>query len=368
MKDMVRWAVCSVVILTMACGGGDGGGGITPPPPPTDVCPNIDGVQTSVPTGMVKDASGNCVTPPPNNTRDSLTAVLAPADSLDLAPTGAFVDFISTDSVSVAYTSWYTASSVLSVPKGVSGRLCVRGGEKYESRCWNITASSGARFASVLHPKCWMIRGGSFSGTSRCLSSTDLKTAPGSDDPWNFYFQWATGSLVPWGWPEDQLPAKVILVDPSPAGSWSSARRDSVVAYVDSVNKACVRWPNCSPLLTAVAATTTDSVPSTGFITVLQRPDSGQSVGGPILNSSNGDISRGKISLSSTGLVSLPHELLHVMGFGHTCRWMTFMGTKVCPEKFSTSNWFTADDIAGFQLAYAIRAQSKRINANLSWF
>ena len=34
------------------------------PPPPVDVCPNIEGVQTSVPPGMVKDASGNCVTPP----------------------------------------------------------------------------------------------------------------------------------------------------------------------------------------------------------------------------------------------------------------------------------------------------------------
>jgi hypothetical protein len=33
--------------------------------PPEDVCPNIEGVQTSVPPGMIKDASGNCVTPPP---------------------------------------------------------------------------------------------------------------------------------------------------------------------------------------------------------------------------------------------------------------------------------------------------------------
>jgi uncharacterized repeat protein (TIGR01451 family) len=38
---------------------------VTPPPPPTDVCPNIPGVQETVPAGMVKDASGNCVTPPP---------------------------------------------------------------------------------------------------------------------------------------------------------------------------------------------------------------------------------------------------------------------------------------------------------------
>jgi hypothetical protein len=34
-----------------------------PPPPPTDVCPNIQGLQTSVPAGMTKDASGNCITP-----------------------------------------------------------------------------------------------------------------------------------------------------------------------------------------------------------------------------------------------------------------------------------------------------------------
>ena len=36
-----------------------------PPPPPTDKCPNIDGVQSTVPDGMIVDANGNCVTPPP---------------------------------------------------------------------------------------------------------------------------------------------------------------------------------------------------------------------------------------------------------------------------------------------------------------
>jgi hypothetical protein len=31
--------------------------------PPVDVCPNIDGNQTSIPSGMIKDANGNCVEP-----------------------------------------------------------------------------------------------------------------------------------------------------------------------------------------------------------------------------------------------------------------------------------------------------------------
>jgi hypothetical protein len=33
-------------------------------PPPTDVCPNLAGVQEEVPAGMVKDSSGDCITPP----------------------------------------------------------------------------------------------------------------------------------------------------------------------------------------------------------------------------------------------------------------------------------------------------------------
>ena len=32
--------------------------------PPTDVCPNIEGVQTQVPSGMVENTAGNCVAPP----------------------------------------------------------------------------------------------------------------------------------------------------------------------------------------------------------------------------------------------------------------------------------------------------------------
>ena len=38
---------------------------VTPTTPPTDVCPNIGGNQASVPGGLVKDEHGNCVTPTP---------------------------------------------------------------------------------------------------------------------------------------------------------------------------------------------------------------------------------------------------------------------------------------------------------------
>jgi hypothetical protein len=38
---------------------------VPPPPPPTDLCPNLDGIQTTVPTGLIVDGQGNCVPPPP---------------------------------------------------------------------------------------------------------------------------------------------------------------------------------------------------------------------------------------------------------------------------------------------------------------
>ena len=44
-------------------------------PPPTDVCPNIPGVQTTIPPGLIKDASGNCVTPPPTDVCPNIEGV-----------------------------------------------------------------------------------------------------------------------------------------------------------------------------------------------------------------------------------------------------------------------------------------------------
>jgi hypothetical protein len=41
-----------------------------PPPPTTDVCPNLEGNQATVPAGLVKDQLGNCVPPPPPPTTD----------------------------------------------------------------------------------------------------------------------------------------------------------------------------------------------------------------------------------------------------------------------------------------------------------
>jgi hypothetical protein len=53
------------IFLSRECGTGPVSPPTTPPPPPAvDVCPNISGVQETIPSGMIKDGSGNCVVPP----------------------------------------------------------------------------------------------------------------------------------------------------------------------------------------------------------------------------------------------------------------------------------------------------------------
>lgn len=57
------------------------------PPPMTDVCPNIEGIQSSVPVGMTMDSAGNCIMPP---------AAAAPAPELDVPKAPAIVDLKAT--------------------------------------------------------------------------------------------------------------------------------------------------------------------------------------------------------------------------------------------------------------------------------
>lgn len=381
MFAMTRSFVCLVGILTMACGGGgDGKCGPTdpgcgpPPPPPVDVCPNIGGNQATVPEGMIKNSAGECVNAPPNNTRDTIMPVFAPADSFDVAPVGVFVDFISTDSVSAPYSAWYVGTG-LSVPKGASGRLCIRGGEKYESRCWNITASSGARFAAVLHPKCWSIRMGRFAGSTKCLSSTDLKAVVGGGDGASFYHQWVgPASLFPWGLAESHLPVKVKLADPYSAGeNWSASDSALIASQIEVVNQDWGRQ------VLVMAGRTNDTLPAVGSITVMRKADNSLTNHGLPLGLSGvaGEFNSGRVIMAKGGLAgernvaNVSHEFLHVLGFGHTDRWVTHMyslATEASKAKVAPDYKFTAEDVTGFQLAYAIREQAKRININLSWF
>ncbi|MBA3656322.1 MAG: hypothetical protein H0W69_03105 [Gemmatimonadaceae bacterium] len=358
MKAFLKGLSC--LLVCAACGGA-AGGGITPPPPPTDVCPNIAGTQTEVPSGMIKDNAGNCVTPPPVRIKDTLTVVIGRPDTLDLLPTDIFVDAVSTDSVTVQPTAWDAGFSLI-VPTGqASIKLNFRGGSKYETRSYTVAGGNGLRYARVMHPNCWKIREGSFTGQTPCLSRAALTTPSGANDPLAFL---KNGGMAPLGWAVGFIP-KVSVVDPYDAGqNWTAADIASTALIVDSLNKAHGR-------ILDMGTRSADTLPTEGVIKIIRESsESYQSIA--ITNSVAGEIHSVLIHVGKNAypdlLNTLGHEVMHGMGEGHTCMWVTWMGSSACPSNQSTTKWFTAQDVAGSQIKDAIRAQSKKINANLSWF
>lgn len=59
-------------------------------PPATDLCPNLAGTQDTIPSGMVLDTSGNCVTPTPSNSSGDLCPNIA--GTQDTIPSGMTLD------------------------------------------------------------------------------------------------------------------------------------------------------------------------------------------------------------------------------------------------------------------------------------
>ena len=82
-------------------------GEITPSAPAVDICPNVDGTQVSIPTGMIVDGSGNCVTPIP---LDSTAPVISGVASLSLATTEATLVW-TTDELAVSHLEYGTTTS-----------------------------------------------------------------------------------------------------------------------------------------------------------------------------------------------------------------------------------------------------------------
>jgi hypothetical protein len=77
------------------------------PAPVVDVCPNIDGAQASIPTGMIIDGSGNCVTP---IAADTTAPVISGIASLSLATTEATIVW-TTDELAVSHFEYGTTTS-----------------------------------------------------------------------------------------------------------------------------------------------------------------------------------------------------------------------------------------------------------------
>src|ERR1035437_2130881 len=98
-------------------------GDVTPPPAPTvDLCPNINGAQASIPTGMILDGSGNCVTPPPSDTiAPVISAVISAGITSTLASITWVTDELSTSTFEYGTTTGYGSSASIGSGFAIGG-------------------------------------------------------------------------------------------------------------------------------------------------------------------------------------------------------------------------------------------------------
>ena len=101
-------------------------GPIVPPPPPegTDLCVNIAGVQTTIPSGMVRDTAGNCSTAPSGT---GMTVSSAAQPSNGLTPEGAARIPFTKFTVTAGYDGPVTLNSVTIEKSGLANDLIFAG-------------------------------------------------------------------------------------------------------------------------------------------------------------------------------------------------------------------------------------------------
>ncbi|HET8655144.1 MAG TPA: hypothetical protein VFL93_06490 [Longimicrobiaceae bacterium] len=104
-----------------------------------------------------------------------------------------------------------------------------------------------------------------------------------------------------------------------------------------------------------------------GVLIVVADPTIDRSgIGGT--GSQAGDILGASVSLRSPGLAAMSggqtlvmHELMHALGFGHTCAWRSIVSADRCPQLRAERP--TAEDVAYAQLLWSIRALERERGA-----
>jgi uncharacterized protein YfaQ (DUF2300 family) len=214
----------------------------------------------------------------------------------------------------------------------------------------------------VLVPLRWTIRGGRYAGT---VVDVPLERAFRGmcRDCTGFYRRVTshadTGRVLLSGWPASRLPLRVAF-----DRDWNGQRlsaADSVAFWreADDLNQA-LGVEVFRPVDFASTAPRADGGPR-DVILVWLDPDMRGLSGLGTAVSSRDDIEYGDVRLNPAtlretdvthGLVE--HELMHTLGFGHTCAWPSVLAdVRRCPEQRADAA--TREDVAYAQLASAIR-------------
>jgi hypothetical protein len=226
----------------------------------------------------------------------------------------------------------------------------------------HLRTSSGQReIAVALIPREWRLRTGSFAGS---VVAIDLRRAfaPSCRTCSSFYryLEHAEGVLRARtaAWPEEALPLRV---------SFTAGDSLDAVTAADSA----AFWRSADAFDRAFGADLLQPagpLPADRTLRVAIDPrqlNSGESTTAMQAQ----EIFGAEITFQRHGMIAGPlgtylvtHELLHALGFGHTCSWRSVLAdTRSCPSMHA--DWLTPEDVAYVQLVRRVNDIERRLHA-----
>lgn len=215
----------------------------------------------------------------------------------------------------------------------------------------------------VLVPRVWTIPTGVFTGREVRID-LDRAFKPVCDECTGFYRNLADapGRGQVRTWPEEMFPLRVVF-DREFSGASISAR-DSVAFWraVDEM-EAEFGMDLFRPARFADALPVNDS--TANDVIFVQIDPAMHAAGLGVTGTHAGIVTYGEVRVRSGGLLNGPdgtslvsHEMMHALGFGHTCAWRTVMTPSRCDGM--RSDRLTPEDVAYAQLAGRVRALQER--------
>lgn len=296
----------------------------------------------------------------------TLTGALHPADGG--SPAGVRVVALAggaADSVEVGDDGSFTLQ--LEAPAAAHARLLLRPGPRddYHPATRVVRIGRGDTLRLVLIPRRWVIRTGTHAGDTVDIDPR-AATAP-SCRGCNSFWRREEGDTVPGrtrgipGWAESSLPLRVAfdheLGAPITAGDSAAFMRVARALERDLGR----RW--FVPAQTRDVWEAPDGDPF-GSILVSIDPELRDAGRGNWVTQ-GGEVLAGVVFLNSARLIHQPggpqivaHELMHTLGFGHTCSWRSVLADRHCPGRRAPAP--TPEDVAHAQLLMRIRTLERK--------
>ena len=157
-------------------------------------------------------------------------------------------------------------------------------------------------------------------------------------------------------WPEAALPIPVAFNRPGSTGTITDADSIAVWTTIGQMHDALGRQLFQPVSLSSLAAPNSNGYSQGAVLISIDNTLSPNAGYTNWFYDGNGNLYEAKTRLGSEGALSsrglLTHELLHALGFHHTCAWQTVMGGYGCP----LNDGATIQDAAAFNLAWTLRA------------